>query len=289
MKIVICTKKDLAGCLALNRLLDGLAGRHEVFVVLSDYVLEAEKANSHAACLVAHERDMVLDHVFPFLDSLYPHGSGAAYATYAGMQARHGVGMELWGSMRTAQAQESMRAIAPDLIISCRYDYVFQEDVITLPRLGTYGMHPGALPVLQGLCSPFRAMERGDSRSGCTLFQLDAGLDTGPVVEIGWSDIAYDRCVLWNFVQTYFAGIATLLRHLPTLEQGRRLPATVQDASRRQYFTYPSEGEFRAFEDRGGSLVLPGDYLELLSWFLPDGLRDAQFPALKALVSSVAC
>lgn len=289
LKIVICTKKDLAGCLALNRLLDGLAGRHDVFVVLSDYVLEAEKANSHAACLVAHERDMVLDHVFPFLDRWYPEGSDAAYATYAGMQARYGVAMELWGSVRSAQAQESLRAIAPDLIISCRYDYIFSDEVIGMPRLGTYGMHPGALPLLQGLCSPFRAMERGDRRSGCTLFQLDAGLDTGPVVEIGWADIAYDRCVLWNFVQTYFAGIETLMRHLPTLEQGRRLPATAQDVTRRQYFTYPSEEEFRAFAARGGHLVLPGDYLELLSWFLPDGLRDARLPALEALVSSVVC
>ncbi|MEG6506092.1 formyltransferase family protein [Nitratidesulfovibrio sp. 1201_IL3209] len=288
MKIVICTKKDLAACLALNRLLDGLAGRHDVFVVLSDYVLEAEKADGHAARLVAHERDMVLDHVFPFLDRLYPDGSSAACATYAGLQARYGVSMELWGPMRLPQARDAMRDIAPDVIISCRYDYVFQEDVLALPRLGTYGLHPGALPALQGLCSPFRAMQRGDRRSGCTLFHLDSGLDTGPVVEIGWADVAYDRSVLWNFVQTYFAGIDTLMRHLPTLEQSRRLPARAQDPARRQYFTYPTEEEFREFSRRGGHLVLPGDYLELLSWFLPDGLRDAQLPALEKLVSSVA-
>lgn len=289
MKIAICTKKDLAGCLALNRLLAGIADRHDVFVVLSDYVLEAEKANRYAACFVAHERDMVLERIFPFLDALYPSGSSATFATYAGLQARYGVPMELWGPMRSPQAQDAMRHIAPDIIISCRYDYIFQKAVIEIPRLGTYGLHPGALPVLQGLCSPFRAMERGDARSGCTLFQLDSGLDTGPVVDIGWADVAYDRSVLWNFVQTYFAGIDTLLRHLPVLEEGRRLSGKPQEASRRQYFSYPAEEEFRAFIGRGGHLVLPGDYLELLSWFLPQGLRDAQLPALERLVSSLEC
>lgn len=289
MKIVICTKKDLAGCLALNRLLAGLADRHDVFVVLSDYVLEAEKANRHAACLVTHERDMVLDHVFPFLDARYPAGSSAPYVTYAGLQARYGVPMELWGPMRSSQARDAMRDLAPDIIISCRYDYVFQEEVISLPRLGIYGLHPGALPLLQGLCSPFRAMERGDKRSGCTLFQLDARLDTGPVVDIGWADIAYDRSVLWNFVQTYFAGVDTLMRYLPTLEDGRKLPAKPQETSQRQYFSYPAEEEFQTFVQRGGHLVLPDDYMELLSWFLPDGRRNAHLPALERLVSSVAC
>jgi len=289
LKIAICTKKDLAGCLALNRLLAGIADRHDVFVVLSDYVLEAEKANPYAACFVAHERDMVLEHIFPFLDARYPSGSSAVFSTYAGLQARYGVPMELWGPMRSPQARDAMRDIAPDIIISCRYDYIFQEDVIEIPRLGTYGLHPGALPVLQGLCSPFRAMERGDARSGCTLFQLDSGLDTGPVVDIGWADVAYERSVLWNFVQTYFAGIDTLLRHLPVLEEGRRLPTKPQDASLRQYFSYPSEEEFRAFVQRGGHLVLPGDYLDLLSRFLPQGLRDAHLPELERLVSSLEC
>ena len=67
MKIVVCAKKDLAGCVALNRLLDGLLARHEVYVVLSDYVLDAECSNAYAASLVAHERNMVLEHILPWL------------------------------------------------------------------------------------------------------------------------------------------------------------------------------------------------------------------------------
>ncbi len=288
MNIVICTKKDLAGCLALNRLLTGLAEKHRVTVILSDYVLQAEKANPYAACLVAHERDMVLDHIFPLLDSLFPDGSEASCQTYSGLCARYGISMELWGPMRSPQAVDTMRALAPDIIISCRYDYIFPPEVIGMAKLGTYGLHPGALPALQGLCSPFRAMQKKDTQSGCTLFQLDAGLDTGPLVEIGWADIAYDRSLLWNFVQTYFAGIDALMRHLPILEAGKKLASHTQKTGGRQYYTYPTEEEFREFIQHGGTLVRHSDYMEMLSCFFPQGPLDSRLPELERQVTALS-
>jgi len=287
VKIVVCAKKDLAGCLALNRLLAGLAGRHEVFVVLSDYVMKAETSNPFAAHLVAHERDMVLDRIFPWLDGLFPDGCDAPFRTYAGLAARYGVSIEEWGQIRLPESLRGMRELAPDVIVSCRYDYVFPAEVIAMPRLGIYGMHPGALPDFQGLCSPFRAMEQGEGRSGCTLFRLDTGLDTGPVVDIGWWPIAYDRSFLWNFVHTYFAGTDTLMRYLSELEAGRPLTASAQSEKRRRYYGYPTEQEFQAFVRKGGHIVLPEDYLEMLSGFLPGGMGDAHVPELRRLVSSL--
>ena len=288
MKIVVCAKKDLAGCVALNRLLTGLVARHEVFVVLSDYVLDAECSNAYAASLVAHERGMVLDHILPWLEARFPKGNDAQCQTYLGLQQQHNIRMEQWGPMKSAQSRQRMRELAPDVIISCRYDYVIPQEVIDMPGLGTYGMHPGALPDLQGLCSPFRAMEHGHARSGCTLFHLDAGLDTGPIVEIGWWPIDYGRSLLWNFVHTYFAGIDTLLRHLPALEAGRELTTRRQSTEGRQYFSYPTETEFRSFTQKVAPLVLAEDYYEILSWFLPGGLADPALPELRSLVCSLS-
>lgn len=287
MKIVVCAKKDLAGCVALNRLLAGLIPQHEVFVVLSDYVLDAECSNDYAESLVAHERGMVLEHILPWLEARFPQGNSAVCQTYLGLKKRFGIPMEMWGPMRAAASRQAMRELKPDVVISCRYDYVIPTDVIEMPGLGTYGMHPGALPDLQGLCSPFRAMEHGHARSGCTLFHLDAGLDTGPIVEIGWWPIDYGRSLLWNFVHTYFAGIDTLLRHLPQLEAGRELTTYVQQAAGRQYFSYPTEEEFRSFTKKVAPLVLPEDYYEMLSWFLPCGLADPALPELRGLVDSL--
>lgn len=287
MKIAICAKKDLAGCLALNRLLAGFAGKHQVFIILSDYVLDAENSNPFAADLVAHERGMVLDHILPWLDARIPAESGAACATYRGLRQRYGVAMEQRGPMRSAESIAVMRDIAPDVVVSCRYDYVIPQEVIDMPRLGTYGLHPGALPSLQGLCSPFRAMEQGSARSGCTLFHLDAGLDTGPIVEIGWWPIAYERSLLWNFVHTYFAGVDTLMRHVPELEAEKPLHVEKQRNEGRRYFSYPTEEEFRSFAQRVAPIVRTDDYCELLSRFLPKGKDDPLMPELTALVNAL--
>lgn len=289
MKIAICAKHDLAGNLALNRLVRTLAARHEIHVILSDHVLKAERANPLAGCLLEYERDMPLECIFPWLDKQFPLGCSDAYQTVSGLAATYGISFELWGRARTPQAVANMRRLDPDLIISCRYDYIFPDEIIRIPRLGAYGLHPGLLPQIRGLCGPFRAMQMRHARTGCTLFHIDEGIDTGAVVDIGWHDIDYSRSLLWNFVGTYFAGIDVLNRHLPILEQGGRLPGAVQNAAERQYFCYPSEEEFRTFLSADGALVNLQDYLELLSLYLPKGTQDDRMEELRMLVTSGSC
>ena len=289
MKIAICVKHDLAGSLALNRLVRTLAGRHEIHVILSDHVLKAERENPLASCLLEHERDMPLECIFPWLDEQFPLGCPDACQTVAGLAATYGISVELWGRARTPQAVANMQLLAPDLIISCRYDYIFPDKIIRIPRLGAYGLHPGVLPQIQGLCGPFRAMQMRHAHAGCTLFHIDEGIDSGAVVDIGWNNIDYSRSLLWNFVGTYFAGIDVLSRHLPILERDERLPGTVQKASERQYFCYPSEDEFRQFLRADGALVNLRDYLELLSLYLPKGMQDERMKELTMLVTSGSC
>ncbi len=292
MRILICTKYDLAGNLALNRLVRALAPRHDLHVILSDYVLKEERSNRMAACLLRHERDLMHETVFPFLnDSFAPEHArqDSHFLTFEALSAAYGIPVTLRGRIALPESAEYVRSLSPDMIISCRYDYIFRSNVISVAPLGIYGLHPGALPGVRGLCSPFRAMLLGHVRSGCTLFHVDEGLDTGDIVDIGWAPISKERSMLWTFVHTYFAGIEALRRHLPELERGNRLRAAPQVAADQHYYAYPTENEFRQFMDQGGMLVTRKDYLELLALYLPGGMADPHLARLRELTSPCEC
>ncbi|GAU08618.1 formyltransferase family protein [Desulfoplanes formicivorans] len=289
MKIAICAKHDLAGNLALNILVRALAPHHQIHVILSDYVLKAERETPSAATLLTYERDFPLETFYPFLEQHVPVGSGALCLTPAGLSSMFQLPVHHWGRARSREVIDAMQRLAPDLILSCRYDYIFPEEILEIPPLGAYGMHPGRLPQIQGLCAPFWAMLQEHDRSGCTLFQIDKGIDSGPVVEIGWTPVNYSRSLLWNFVHTYFAGVATFLRHLPTLIQGDHLQTHPQDPSARRYYSYPTEADFRRFREKGNAIVTSEDYQEMLSWYLPGGMQDPLMSEIKRLCPLTDC
>lgn len=74
-----------------------------------------------------------------------------------------------------------IRGCAPDLMIA-RCKSLLSERVFTLPRVGTFVMHPGICPEYRNAHGCFWALARGDdARVGMTLLRIDKGVDTGPV------------------------------------------------------------------------------------------------------------
>jgi len=71
----------------------------------------------------------------------------------------------------------------PDLIINCGSPEIIQRPVLTLPRLGVLGAHPGALPNYRG-CSALEWSVYRDDPIAASCFFLDRGIDTGPVVSV---------------------------------------------------------------------------------------------------------
>lgn len=264
MNVLLCVKRDILGNMALNRLAPGLAG-HSVTVLLSDKVMAAERAPGAPADQLFFERDLVVDHFFPALDAA-PRGD-RPLETFAGLARRHGLLMETVRDVNAPEAVERLRSLAPDVMLSCRFDLIFRAEAIAVPRLGLYNLHPGALPAYRGLYAPFRALMNGDGRMGCTLHAIDPGVDTGPVAETAWIDADPDRSVFWHYLRLYEAGADLFLRRLPVLESGRPLDTTPQDPADAHYYGYPADEEFEAFRRSGGRLYDTLEYREILSGF----------------------
>ncbi|HLQ12597.1 MAG TPA: methionyl-tRNA formyltransferase [Steroidobacteraceae bacterium] len=75
-----------------------------------------------------------------------------------------------------------LAAWRPDLLVVVAYGLLLPPAVLALPRLGAVNVHASLLPRWRGAAPIQRALLAGDARSGVTIMQLDAGLDTGPIL-----------------------------------------------------------------------------------------------------------
>ncbi|KAI1693954.1 polypeptide deformylase domain-containing protein [Ditylenchus destructor] len=72
----------------------------------------------------------------------------------------------------------------PDVLIVAAYGLILPQWVLDLPRLGCLNIHASLLPRWRGAAPIQRAIEAGDARTGVTIMQMDAGLDTGDMLLI---------------------------------------------------------------------------------------------------------
>lgn len=85
-------------------------------------------------------------------------------------------------SLRDATAQAELAALQPDLMVVVAYGLILPQVVLDIPRLGCINSHASLLPRWRGAAPIQRAVEAGDAESGVTVMQMEAGLDTGPML-----------------------------------------------------------------------------------------------------------
>ncbi|MDF1585664.1 methionyl-tRNA formyltransferase [Marinimicrococcus flavescens] len=85
------------------------------------------------------------------------------------------------GSLRGVEAQEIFRSHAADLAVVGAYGLLLPRPVLEAPRLGCINLHASLLPRWRGAAPIQRAIMAGDEESGVSIFQMEEGLDTGPV------------------------------------------------------------------------------------------------------------
>lgn len=85
-------------------------------------------------------------------------------------------------SLRDPAAQTELAALKPDLMVVVAYGLILPQVVLDIPRLGCINSHASLLPRWRGAAPIQRAVEAGDAESGVTVMQMEAGLDTGPML-----------------------------------------------------------------------------------------------------------
>ena len=100
-------------------------------------------------------------------------------------------------TLKTPEGRAILHEWSPDLLVVVAYGLILPQAVLDRPRLGCLNIHGSLLPRWRGAAPIQRAILAGDTETGVSIMQMDAGLDTGPVLlerrhPIGTHDTAGD-------------------------------------------------------------------------------------------------
>jgi methionyl-tRNA formyltransferase len=86
-------------------------------------------------------------------------------------------------SLKDADFCGWLRQLRPDLLVVVAYGQILPGEVLHVPAYGCWNIHASLLPRWRGAAPIQRAIEAGDAETGVCIMQMDAGLDTGAVLE----------------------------------------------------------------------------------------------------------
>lgn len=113
-----------------------------------------------------------------------PQGRGQQLAQSAVKQAALALGLPVRQPERVRRPEEvaELAALQPECIIVVGYGQILPQTIIDIPRLGILNVHASLLPKYRGAAPIQWAIADGQTTTGVTIMQIDAGLDTGPML-----------------------------------------------------------------------------------------------------------
>lgn len=126
--------------------------------------------------------------------------------------------------LKQPEAMEQLRAWAPDLIVVAAFGQILRKDVLELPRHGCLNVHASLLPRWRGAAPINAAILHGDEETGMTIMQMDAGLDTGPMLAKRAIRLTPDDTAGSVFQALSTLGADLLLEILPDYLSGKLVP-----------------------------------------------------------------
>jgi methionyl-tRNA formyltransferase len=131
-------------------------------------------------------------------------------------------------SLRSPEARALVDSLAPELMVVVAYGLLLPEEILRIPRFGCWNIHASLLPRWRGAAPIPRAIEAGDEETGVCIMQMDAGLDTGPVIHRQRIPLIGNETGGSLHDQLAALGAEALLRCVRRLAAGETLPLAAQ-------------------------------------------------------------
>ncbi len=137
-------------------------------------------------------------------------------------------------TIKSDSAQEFLKRVAPDAVVIIAYGQIIPARLLTIPRLGWINLHASLLPRYRGAAPIHWAIANGETMTGLTTMQIDAGMDTGPILlqrelEIGPEETSPQLAERMREI-----GARLIVQSLKRFDHGEISPAP-QDPSKASY------------------------------------------------------
>jgi len=143
---------------------------------------------------------------------------------------RHGITVYQPERIRRAESVEHLKSLAPDVMVIVGYGQIIPQSIIDIAPLGIINVHASLLPELRGAAPIQWAVVRGYRSTGVTTMRIDAGLDTGDVIDRWETEIGPDETAPELSVRLAEAGATILVQTLSKLRDGIATPVPQDSA-----------------------------------------------------------
>jgi methionyl-tRNA formyltransferase len=145
------------------------------------------------------------------------------------LAAENGVPVFQPEKMKDPATLEQLKILAPDLIVVVAYGRILPRAVLELPRYGCINVHASLLPKYRGAAPIQWAILDGETETGVTIMQMDAGLDTGDMLLVKKTPIDPEETAEMLFERLSALGAQALAEILPRLDDLHPVPQPTGD------------------------------------------------------------
>lgn len=127
-------------------------------------------------------------------------------------------------NFKDPQDRADFAALGIDLAVVVAYGLILPQELLDAPVHGCINVHASLLPRWRGAAPIQRAIMAGDTETGCMIMQMEAGLDTGPVLLAEHVSIGPDTTAALLHDELSQVGASMITRILPAIERGGVVP-----------------------------------------------------------------
>lgn len=146
------------------------------------------------------------------------------------LAAEHGIPVMQPKRIKTPEAVEELRSCPADIYIVAAFGQIVSQEILDMPKYGCLNIHASLLPKYRGASPIQHVIIDGEEKTGITIMQMDAGIDTGAMLYQKEIPIAPDETFETLHDKLMVLGGEAIVEALSLLEQGKLTPRKQDDA-----------------------------------------------------------